>query len=381
MGGPDHAVRAHAILSASSADRWLACPPSARLNEQIPDERSEFAAYGTAMHELAERALIADRQAHEIEGPYDHEQRDAVQVYLDYVRAIPGERMIETRLSFEKWVMQGFGTCDAIVIDDGHMTVVDLKGGKGVRVDADDNAQLKLYALAAFDAYDPIWGPLHKVKLAIVQPRLDHIDEWEISTADLLDWAENTVKPIAALAWEGLGEFSSGDHCQFCKVRHTCRTRAEVNLAIAKDEMGEWCPPAANLSDAELAHLYPKLDGLVRWANDLSAYCLTRAEAGTRFDGLKLVEGRSNRCIVDGKDDEVIERLREQGLDDFEFMTQKLAGITALEKLLGKKEFAELLGDVVIKPSGKPTLVVATDKRPEYDPSQRQSAIAEMTNA
>ena len=381
MNAPDHAIRAHAILSASSADRWIACPPSARMNEQMPDERSEFAAYGTAMHELAERCLLAGRDAHDMSGNYDAEQREAVQVYLDYVRGIPGERMIESRLSFETWVQQGFGTCDAIVISDGHMSVVDLKGGKGVKVFSEDNAQLKLYALAALDAYDPIFGPIDKVKLVIVQPRLDHIDEWEISTVDLLEWAEGTVKPIAALAWEGKGEMAAGDHCQFCKVRHTCRTRADVNLAIAKDEMGEYCPPPANLTDDELGAIYPKLSDLVKWANDLKAFCQARAETGVKFSGLKLVEGRSDRCIADGKEDAVIEALRQHGHDDFEFLTQKLAGITALEKLLGKKEFSAVLGDYIVKPAGSPTLVPATDKRPEYGPSQKQSAIAEMTNA
>ena len=381
MNAPDHAIRAHAILSASSADRWLACPPSARLTEHTPDERSEFAAYGTAMHELAERALLAGRDAHDMSGPYDHEQRDAVQVYLDYVRAIPGERMIENRLSFEKWVPMGFGTCDAIVISDGGMSVVDLKGGKGVKVFAENNAQLMLYGLAAYDAYDSIYGPIDKIKLAIVQPRLDHIDEWEISTVDLLEWAEDTVKPIAALAWEGKGEMQAGDHCQFCKARHTCRTRADVNMAIARDEMGEWCPPSASLSDDDLGIIYPKLSGLVKWANDLKAYCQTRAEQGVKFHGLKLVEGRSDRCIADGKEDAVVAALRQHGFDDYEFMTQKLAGITALEKLFGKKDFAAVLGEYIVKPAGSPTLVPATDKRPEYDPSHKQAAIAEMTNA
>lgn len=194
----------------------------------------------------------------------------------------------------------------------------------------------------------------------------------------LLAWGES-IKPIARAAFDGPGEAKAGDHCQFCKARHTCRARAEINLTIAKDEMGEWMPPAAHLSDAELAELFPKLAGLVKWANDLEAYCLSRAEAGVKLPGLKLVEGRSNRVFTD--EIAVMARLREQGHDDFEFMTQKLAGITAIEKLLGKKEFTELLGDYITKPQGKPTLVVATDKRPEFDPSQKQAAIAEMTNA
>jgi hypothetical protein len=194
----------------------------------------------------------------------------------------------------------------------------------------------------------------------------------------LLAWGES-IKPIAAMAWEGKGEFNSGDHCQFCKVRHDCRKRAEVNMAIAKDAMGEWMPPAANLSDAELGGIYPKLSGLVKWANEIKTYCQSRAATGTRYPGLKLVEGSSDRYITD--EEKAVEALHQHGLDDYEFMSRKLVGITALEKLLGKKEFSAVLGDYVVKPAGSPTLVVATDKRPEYAPSQRTAAIAEMTNA
>lgn len=379
MNAPDHALRGHAVLSASSASRWLACPPSARLNEQMPDEKSVFATEGTLAHELAERCLVSGRHAHEVNGDYPHEMRDFVQVYADHVRAIEGELLVEQRLSFETWVQGGFGTCDAVVVGDRRLCVRDFKYGKGLRVFADHNAQLMLYGLAALDAYDPIYGPIDTLDLGIVQPRLDHIDIWEIKTSDLLNWAETVVKPIAALAYVGKGELAAGEHCQFCLVRHTCRTRAETNLAIARDDMGEWMPPPASMSDVELGSLYPKLNELVRWANDVEAYCLSRAEAGTRFPGLKLVEGRSVRQI-DNKE-EVIKLLRSDGFDDYQFLEQRLVGITALEKLLGKKLFAERLGQFCSKPAGKPTLVVATDKRLEIDPSQRAAAIAEMTDA
>lgn len=379
MNAP-HEFRAHALLSASSAARWLTCTPSARLTESMSDERSSFAEYGTQMHELAEKCLLGNRNADDVTGAYDQVQREAVQQYVDYVRAIPGERMIEQRLSYEKWVRSGFGTCDAVVISNGHLTIVDLKGGVGVLVRAEQNEQLMLYALAALDAYDAIYGPIHTVKMVIHQPRLDHVDEYETPSAELYRWADEFVRPRAELAWKGEGVFVPSEACQFCRARHTCRARAEINLNIAKDEMGEWCPPAANLSDAELAEIYPRLANFVKWANDLKSYCQVRAEQGSKFPGLKLVEGRSDRCIADGKEEAVIEALRQHGHDDYEFLNIKLAGITALEKLLGKKEFTAVLGDYIVKPAGSPTLVLATDKRPELDLSQKQTAIAEMSN-
>lgn len=370
MNAPDHAVRAHAILSASGADRWLACPPSARLNEQIKDEGSSFAAEGTRAHELAEKALIAGRNTHRIDGDWPHDMRDYVQTYVDYVCAIPGERMVESRLSFEKWVQEGFGTCDAVVIDDGHLSIVDLKFGKGLRVYATDNAQLKLYALAALDAYDAIYGPIHTVKMVIHQPRLDHVDECQVSAESLYMWANEIVKPTAELAWDGKGEFATGDHCQFCKVRHTCRARADEALLTVGD-----MAKGAELTNEELAAIYPRLDGVVRWANDLSDYCLTRAEAGVKFMGLKLVAGRSVRKFVDDET-KVIARFEALGLDEDQYLTKKIVGIGAAETLVGKKEFANEFDDLVIKPEGKPTLVPVTDKRPEL--SNHSAALTEL---
>lgn len=370
MNAPDHAVRAHAVLSASSAKRWLTCTPSARINEQFPDEQSTFAAYGTAMHELAERCLVSGADAHSVPGQYDHQQREAVQQYIDYVRAIPGNLMVERRLSFERWVEAGFGTCDAVVICDKHLTIVDLKGGVGVKVDAVDNAQLMLYALAAIDAFDPIYGPIDTVKMVIHQPRLDHVDEHELPAQHLYDWADNYVRPRAKLAWEGKGEFVPSAECQFCKARHTCRKRAEEALATVSD-----MSKGPELTNEELAALYPKLDGIVRWANDLSDYCLAKAEAGTKFAGLKLVEGRSVRKWIDDET-RIVEKIKTLGLDPDEFLTTKLVGIGEAEKRIGKKEFASEFNDLIVRPSGKPTLVSATDKRPEI--SDHATAVSEL---
>jgi len=371
-------VPAHAKLSASSSDRWLNCTAAPTMEAAYPDERSEFAAEGTRAHELAERCLRAGRDTASIGGDWPQDMRDYVQNYLDYVRAIPGELLVEQRLSLQSWIPDGFGTSDTVILDDGHMSIVDLKYGKGIKVDAEQNTQLMLYALGAFDAFDAIYGPITDITIVIAQPRLGHFDEWKVSSSDLLAWGES-IKPIAQIAYTGPGTAVAGSHCGFCRARHTCRTRAEINLQVAKDEMGEWCPPSAHLSDDELAELYPKLDSLVRWANDLSAHCLTRAEAGVKFKGLKLVEGISRRKWLD--EDQVIARMQENDLDPAEFTKTTLIGLTDFEKTMGKKDFTEMFGDLLHKPSGKPTLVPATDKRPEYDPSHKQAAIAEMSNA
>jgi len=362
--------RSHAILSASSADRWLACPPSARLVENIPDERSGFAEEGTKAHELAERSLLAGRHAHEMSGDYPHDMRDHVQNYLDYVRGIEGELLVEQRLNFSRWVQSGFGTSDAVILRDGECHVIDLKYGKGIRVDAFDNSQLKLYALGAFDAYDIVYGPINTFHVHIVQPRLDHYDVFTISTHSLLQWAETVVMPIAALAWEGKGEMKSGDHCQFCRVRHTCRERSNVALETVGD-----MSKGAELTNEELAAIYPRLDSIVRWANDLESYCLGRAESGVKFAGLKLVEGRSNRKFIDDEA-KIVERFIALGHSNDEIYTKKLIGIGDAEKLIGKKEFAEGFSDVVVKPPGKPALVSITDKRPEM--SDHTRAVEEL---
>lgn len=376
MSDVQHAQRAHAILSASGADIWINCTPSARLNERIEDKGSVFAEYGTQAHELAEICLKKNLDADEVPGNWDAEQREGVQVYLDYVRAVPGELLVEQRLSFEHLVPQGFGTCDAIVVSDYTMSIIDLKFGVGVKVFA-HKAQLRLYALAALHAFDAIYGPIKTIKLVIVQPRLDHIDEFEISADELIAWGNEVVIPAAKLAWAGEGEFSSGDHCTWCKARHDCRARADANLAVARQEMGAWTAPpkAAQLTAEELAEIFPKLDGLVRWANDLEAFMLSQAEAGVKYPGLKVVEGRANRKFADDLE-AVKARFESLGIPADKYLNSKVVGITDAEALIGKKKFAEEFADLVVKPAGKPALVVASDKRPEF--STHASAVAEM---
>lgn len=181
MNAPDHGLRAHAKLSASSSDRWLNCTAAPTMEESYTDERSSFAEEGTRAHELAERCLRSGRHASSIEGDWPQDMRDYVQMYLDYVRAIKGELLVEQRFDLGKWIPEGFGTSDAVVLDDGVCHVMDLKYGKGVRVDATCNTQLMLYALGAYDAFDAIYGPITKFVLHVCQPRLDHFDQWEVA--------------------------------------------------------------------------------------------------------------------------------------------------------------------------------------------------------
>lgn len=364
MNAPDHSIRAHAYLSCSSSDRWLNCTVAPSLEAKFSDEGSSFASEGTEAHELGERALVTGKNTDEISGKYPVEMREYIQQYVDYVRDLAegaDHLIIEERLDIGAWVPECFGTSDAIVIAKDTIHVIDLKYGKGIKVFPERNTQLMLYALGTFDAFDAIYGPIDTIVTHIVQPRLDHVSSWSISAAELLAWGES-IKPIARMAFAGEGTAKPGDHCQFCKARHTCRARFEMNLNLAKEDFGDM-PKGAELTDTELAEIYPQLDGFVRWANDLQSYCLGRAEAGEKLEGLKLVEGRSIRKIKDEL--AAVTLLRDTGLDDYEFMSMKLKGITELEKTLGKQRFAEVLGELIVKPAGKPVLVTKDDPRPE----------------
>lgn len=367
----NHEARAHAYLSCSSSDRWLECTLAPSLEAGFPDSSSPFAAEGTTAHELGEKTLISGKNTHDIKGNYPHDMREFVQNYVDYVRAIPGKLLVEQRLDISAWVPECFGTSDTVILKDGACHIVDLKYGKGIRVDADQNTQLMLYALGAYDEYDCIYGPITSITIHIAQPRLDQYSSWTISTDDLLAWGE-LIKPIAAQAFNGEGQAKAGEHCRFCKAKNTCRARADEMLATAAD-----LPKGDHLSDLELAALYPKLSEIGKWANDLESYCLSRAESGVKMVGLKLVEGRSNRTWSD--DTEVKAALEAAGFDQEDYITTKLQGITAVEKLVGKKEFAELLGHLTTKPPGKPTLVSIEDKRPEI--SNHDMAVSELLSS
>ena len=362
----------HAALSASSSHRWMNCPPSVRLTEHIADSGSIYAAEGSEAHALCEyklRRLLGMDAGNPLDCPgglqyYDSTMEDAANGYVAFVMELLEEIrktcsdpivMVEQRLNFSRWVKDGFGTGDAVIVADGILQIVDFKYGTGVPVSAEDNSQMRLYALGALDMFGELYD-VDTVKMTIYQPRLSNISTDSVSKDDLLDWAESTLRPVAELAYKGEGEMNAGSWCRFCKLRTTCRKRAEANLALAQHDFK--LPPT--LSDEEIAIILDQLDDLTSWAADIREYALTAALSGTHFEGWKLVEGRANRRYTN--EEAVAQAVIGSGHDPYE---RKLLGITAMEKLLGKKQFTILLSDLVERPQGKPTLVPASDKRPE----------------
>ncbi len=262
--------------------------------------------------------------------------------------------LVEQRLDFSRWVPEGFGTGDCLIVADNVLHIIDFKYGLGVLVESEGNPQMMCYALGALDIYDGIYD-ISSVRMTIFQPRRDNISTYTMDKNDLLEWADTILSPTAKLAYVGEGEFKAGNHCQFCKVKATCRKRAEYNLELAKYDF----EMPANLEDTEIAAILPKVDELVSWVNDIKEYALQQALSGTAYDGYKVVEGKSNRRYMN--EQSVAAIVSDNGFDPYE---KKLLGITAMTSLLGKAKFNELLGSLIEKPQGKPTLVPNTDKRP-----------------
>lgn len=363
----------HAYLSASASHRWLACPPSAKLCANIADQTSEYAKQGTDCHELC-AYLVEKALGRAVTDPtenltfYDAEMQICAEEYRNYVlEQIEAAKefckdpqvMIEQRLDFSRWVENGFGTGDCVIVADEVLQIIDYKHGLGVLVSAGDeehggNSQMMCYALGALEAFGDIYD-INQIKMTIFQPRRDNVSTYTISKDDLLKWAEEVLAPTAQLAYTGKGEFKAGDHCQFCKVKATCRKRAEYNLELAKYDF----EMPATLDDIEIAAILAKVDEMISWGNDIKEYALQQAQSGVHFDGWKIVEGKSNRKFTD--EAAVVFKVKDAGYDPYE---KKLLGITAMSTMLGKKKFEELLGELVYKPPGKPTLVPESDKRP-----------------
>lgn len=358
----------HAVLSASSSERWLNCPPSARLCETYEDKSSDYAAEGTDAHALAEARL---KQALGIptEDPvenltwYNAEMEDCAQGYAAYVVELLETAkqtcsdpvvMIEQRVDFSRWVPGGFGTGDCICIAEGLLNIVDLKYGAGIEVSADHNPQMMLYALGALEIFDGIYD-IDTVRMTIYQPRKSNISIFEMSKDALLTWADIELTEKARLAYEGQGNFSCGEWCRFCKAKAECRERAIYNLRLAQYD---FLNPAL-LQDEEIADILGRIDALTSWASDVKEYALQQAISGKEWTGWKLVEGRSNRKYTSEAD--VAAAVESVGLDPYE---RKVLGVTAMQKLLGKTRFEELLSPYIEKPQGKPTLVLESDKRP-----------------
>ena len=360
--------KGHAILSASSSDRWLHCPPSARLCETYEDKGSDYAAEGTDAHELCEyklkKALGMDASdPTENLTWHNEEMEDCANGYAAYILEMveaakescaDPKVLIEQRVDFSRWVEQGFGTADCIIIADGTLRICDYKHGLGVLVDATDNPQMKCYALGALELFDDIYD-IDNVSMTIYQPRRQNISTFEISKDALYKWADEVLKPTADLAFAGDGNFLCGEWCGFCKAKHECRARAESNLTLAQYDFK--FPPL--LEDSEIEYILSRADELVAWASDIKEYALQQAISGKEWNGWKLVEGRSNRKY--SNEEAVIQVVTDAGFDPYE---KKLLGITAMQKRLGKSRFDELLTAYIEKPQGKPTLVPESDKRP-----------------
>lgn len=358
----------HALLSASSSHRWLACPPSARLTEGMPDKSSSFAEQGTDAHSLCEYKLHvalgeAAKDPTENLSFFDEEMAECSDMYVQFVmeqlaKAKEACRdpivLVEQRLDFSKWVPQGFGTGDCVVAADGTLFVIDFKYGLGVLVEAEKNPQMMCYALGALLLFDGIYG-IKKISMTIFQPRRKHVSTYEMKKADLLSWADKVLAPTAALAMKGEGEFKAGSYCQFCKARANCRKRAEYNLELARYDFAM----PAELTDTEVEAVLSKADDLASWAADVKEYALQKAMSGKTWKDWKVVEGRSVRKYAN--ETAVAETVKESGYDPYE---QKVLGITAMTRLLGRRKFDELLSGMIVKPEGKPTLVPLSDKRP-----------------
>ena len=385
--------RKHAVLSASGAYRWLACPPSARLEEQFEETTSTYAEEGTLAHGIAEQKLrfllkqisaqdyAQALQIFEKNEFYSASMLDYIETYASIVmkkvneaktRSADAVVLLEQKLDFSDWVPEGFGTGDVVIISDGVLEIIDLKYGKGVPVSAEDNAQMKLYALGAL----AIFGSLYDIKIirmTIVQPRLDSVSSDEITAEMLYWWADTELIKRAQLAWEGKGEFQAGEHCQFCRARFNCRARAEANLELTKMDFRK----PELLTDEEIGEVLKQADELKAWVSDVFDYALVQArDHGKKFRGWKLVEGRSVRKYAD--EEAVAKTLLEAGYKEEQIYEKKLWGITAMEKLLGKTKFGELLKGLVVKPAGKPTLVPESDKRPEIN--SITAAVADFKN-
>ncbi len=360
----------HAVLSASSSNRWIHCAPSARLEEHVMEKASIYSAEGTLAHSKAEEKLRNYVEGHPRKKVKceDGEMDECTTAYRDYVIEVLNTEKktcgdakldIEVQLDLTPWIPEGFGTSDAVIVSDNTLHVIDLKYGKGVPVYAPHNSQLLIYAAGALHEYEAYYA-FDKVKMHIFQPRLDHISTYEISTVDLCDYMENVIKPAAKKAWDGQGEQEAGKWCQFCKVKANCKARAKMNVAIAEQNK---LYDAMLLTDDEVASLLPRLSEMKKWCADIEEFALNQALSGVHYNGYKVVEGRSSRKIVDA--DSVQKLLLDEGFKENEFLKPKeLLSITNLEKLVGKKKFTELASPYINKPEGKPTLVEESDKRP-----------------
>lgn len=370
----------HATLSPSAASKWIACPPSARLELTFPQGSSSYADEGSLAHTYAELELsrllkrinekpylakLAEITEHALYAP---EMDDYVKDYCAYVMEQYAEAQtkskdavifLEEKTDLTEFIEDGFGTVDVKIIADGTLHIIDLKYGKGVPVSAEENKQLMIYAVGVIREYISLYD-FDNVCMHIVQPRLDSISSYQMSVIQLVSWAEEIVKPAALLAFAGKGEFKAGSHCRFCKAKAVCCAFAEEQMQLAQYEFKK----PELLTDEEVADILTRSDVFINWIGSINEHALKEALNGKEWPGHKLVEGKSLRKYTDEK--AVLMRLLEKKYMEEEITETKLLGITKLEKVIGKTDFNSYLNDLIIKPSGAPTLVPESDKRPKF---------------
>ena len=372
----------HALLGASSAARWIACTPSARATENLPDEETKYAVEGTIAHEVCEVALRRNLKNWEqgqalMEvvpgGALGKDEKSseiirAANQYIDFVHLQWGlylhqpEVFIEQEVDVSQWVPGGFGTCDCLLIGDGILHIIDFKYGQGVPVNPEHNPQLMYYALGAYALFDGI-EEVDTVRLSIVQPRMQEEPQtWELPLTDLLTWAREVLQPAAEMAWRGEGEFVTGEHCRFCKAYPSCRAWQKQYGPLAGFEP---YPEPATLSDEELGEWLQKLEGLAAYAKDLEEYAQQALMEGRTLPGWKLVQGRSTRKWTD--QDAAFRQMEADGIDEAMLYTRTPISLTAAEKMLGKKKFAETMSAFITRAPGTPKLAAASDPRPAYN--------------
>lgn len=371
----------HALLGASSAARWIACAPSARATENLPDEETKYAAEGTRAHELCEYTLRHNLAGWKGGKPFDPmydwyggegtvtpEMLKAANQYVSFIHdlwvgyAVRPMVFIEQEVDVSRWVPGGFGTCDCLMIGDGILHIIDFKYGQGVPVSPERNPQLMYYALGAYALFEGIEG-IGTVCMSIVQPRMQEEPQtWELPLADLLTWAREVLQPAAELAWKGEGVYHPGGHCRFCKAYPSCRAWQKQYNPLAGFEP---YPEPATLSDEELGEWLQKLEGLAAYAKDLEEYAQQALMEGRSLPGWKLVQGRSTRKWTD--QDAAFQQMEHDGIDEAMLYTRAPISLTAAEKMIGKKKFAETMSAFITRAPGTPKLAAASDPRPAYN--------------
>lgn len=393
MADINHKERAHAKLSASGASRWATCPGSVQMEDGIPDKESIYAQEGTLAHEMSELKLkhyldpkgfgkrklntaIKKLKENEL---YQAEMESYTDTYVDFIKekalSFPSNPYIEIekRVDFSRWVDGGFGTCDCVLIHGSTLSIIDLKYGKGVPVSSEQNEQLILYALGAYDAFNLIYN-LDKIELNIVQPRINNFSTWEISLTELLLWGDY-FKVQAEKALGGNGELvPSAKACKFCKARDICTARAEINLSLESEIKLK----PNEIPKDKLYEYISRGEDIAKWVADLKAYALDMCLKGEDVKGLKAVAGRTSRSWTN--QDEAINKLIEGGIDEAIIYDKVPLTLAKLEKALGKQQFTTLVGDMVVTSEGKPTLVFENDKRPAITNTVNATSIFKPLN-